>query len=47
MNVTVSLRDALIGFTMEVTHLDGHKVKNDYTLPLSECEVISIGTDNP
>ncbi|XP_030383853.1 dnaJ homolog shv [Scaptodrosophila lebanonensis] len=25
-NVTISLQDALIGFTMEITHLDGHKV---------------------
>ena len=26
-NLTVSLRDALIGFEMELTHLDGHKVQ--------------------
>lgn len=25
-NVTISLQDALIGFTMDITHLDGHKV---------------------
>ncbi|XP_077997266.1 dnaJ homolog subfamily B member 11-like [Glandiceps talaboti] len=25
-NVTISLRDALVGFDMEITHLDGHKV---------------------
>ncbi|XP_065886893.1 dnaJ homolog subfamily B member 11-like [Dysidea avara] len=25
-NITVSLRDALVGFSMEITHLDGHKV---------------------
>uniref|UniRef100_A0A1B0FMT8 J domain-containing protein n=1 Tax=Glossina morsitans morsitans TaxID=37546 RepID=A0A1B0FMT8_GLOMM len=25
-NVTISLQDALVGFTMDVTHLDGHKV---------------------
>ena len=25
-NITVTLRDALVGFTMEITHLDGHKV---------------------
>ena len=25
-NLTVSLRDALVGFTMDITHLDGHKV---------------------
>lgn len=24
-NITISLRDALLGFTMELTHLDGHK----------------------
>ena len=26
-NITISLLDALNGFTMELTHLDGHKVK--------------------
>nr|CAD7413567.1 unnamed protein product [Timema poppensis] len=26
-NITVSLQDALLGFTMEVEHLDGHKVQ--------------------
>lgn len=25
-NVTISLQDALVGFTMDITHLDGHKV---------------------
>ena len=25
-NVTISLQDALIGFTIDITHLDGHKV---------------------
>ncbi|KAL5279388.1 dnj-20 family protein [Megaselia abdita] len=25
-NVTISLQDALVGFTMEIPHLDGHKV---------------------
>lgn len=25
-NVTISLQDALLGFTMDLTHLDGHKV---------------------
>jgi DnaJ-class molecular chaperone len=25
-NVTISLQDALIGFELEITHLDGHKV---------------------
>jgi len=26
-NVTISLKDALLGFNTEITHLDGHKVK--------------------
>nr|CAD7585770.1 unnamed protein product [Timema genevievae] len=26
-NITVSLQDALLGFTMEIEHLDGHKVQ--------------------
>ena len=26
-NITVTLRDALVGFEMDITHLDGHKVK--------------------
>lgn len=26
-NVTISLEDALKGFKMEITHLDGHKVE--------------------
>lgn len=26
-NVTISLEDALNGFKMEITHLDGHKVE--------------------
>lgn len=25
-NITISLQDALIGFTLDITHLDGHKV---------------------
>ena len=25
-NITITLRDALVGFTMEIPHLDGHKV---------------------
>ena len=25
-NVTISLQDALVGFTLDITHLDGHKV---------------------
>ena len=26
-NVTISLRDALVGFDMDITHLDGHLVR--------------------
>ena len=26
-NVTITLTDALIGFEMDITHLDGHKVR--------------------
>ena len=29
-NVTISLVDALIGFEMEIPHLDGHKVSNHF-----------------
>lgn len=25
-NITISLRDALVGFEMDITHLDGHLV---------------------
>lgn len=28
-NVTVSLQDALTGFEMDITHLDGHKVRDN------------------
>ena len=27
-NVTISLRDALVGFSMEIVHLDGHKASS-------------------
>ena len=27
-NLTVSLRDALVGFETEITHLDGHAVRH-------------------
>ena len=26
MNLTISLRDALVGFSVDITHLDGHVV---------------------
>ena len=26
-NLTISLRDALVGFETEITHLDGHTVR--------------------
>lgn len=31
-NVTISLVEALVGFEMDIVHLDGHKVL--YTLPV-------------
>ena len=27
-NLTVTLRDALVGFEMDIVHLDGHKVRS-------------------
>jgi hypothetical protein len=33
-NLTISLRDALVGFETEITHLDGHAVRH---LPRSAC----------
>ena len=29
MNLTVSLRDALVGFSVDISHLDGHVVSYD------------------
>ena len=29
-NVTISLQEALIGFELDITHLDGHKVSIDF-----------------
>ena len=29
-NITISLRDALVGFEMDVVHLDGHKVSEAF-----------------
>ena len=36
-NVTVSLQDALIGFEMDITHLDGHKVRDNRNQLLLVC----------
>ena len=29
-NLTISLRDALVGFETEITHLDGHPVRQPH-----------------
>ena len=36
-NVTVSLQDALTGFEMDLTHLDGHKVRDNRNQLLLVC----------
>lgn len=35
-NVTISLVEALVGFEMDIVHLDGHKVSQ--ILPCKNCE---------
>lgn len=39
-NVTVSLVEALVGFEMDITHLDGHKVN---TPPFQLCGCVVLG----
>ena len=29
-NITISLRDALVGFDLDITHLDGHLVRASF-----------------
>lgn len=48
-NVTISLQDALIGFTIDITHLDGHKVtiqRDKITKPGSRIRKKSEGMPN-
>lgn len=42
-NVTISLLDALLGFEMNIVHLDGHEVKK-YLIPSTITE-FSVGTN--
>ncbi|KAL5109228.1 hypothetical protein TcWFU_007593 [Taenia crassiceps] len=48
-NVTISLTDALVGFSFELTHLDGHKVllkQNQVTWPGAVMRVSNEGMPN-
>ncbi|XP_033228301.1 dnaJ homolog shv [Belonocnema kinseyi] len=48
-NVTISLQDALIGFTVDITHLDGHKVtltRDKVTKPNSRIRKKGEGMPN-
>lgn len=43
-NLTVSLRDALVGFEMDITHLDGHLVPTCMSTSYSNTlHIISAG----
>merc|ERR1712000_696216 len=40
--LTVSLKEALLGFTKEVTHLDGHTVKITRSDPTAPDQVVTV-----
>ena len=50
-NLTVSLRDALVGFETDITHLDGHSVRELQCQMSSQrvtCSLmIHVGTHQP
>ncbi|XP_066593134.1 dnaJ homolog shv [Prorops nasuta] len=48
-NITISMQDALIGFTMEISHLDGHKVtikRDKVTKPSARMRIKGEGMPN-
>ena len=46
-NLTVSLRDALVGFETEITHLDGHSVCLLMLCMQCVCALIHFGCSQP
>lgn len=38
-NVTISLVEALTGFEMDITHLDGHKVRKQFAFLLCVTKI--------